>query len=103
MKSQSSNRFGLHFGCRVEEIMKRKNLHYYRVFREENGLSRRIYFRLFKEDYNPTLQTICTIAAALGVHPKELLDFDITKKIVRPKEEVDPNLLAWEAKFGKFK
>jgi hypothetical protein len=85
MKSKKEKNFGLHFACRVEKIMRKKGLQWWHVFREDFGLSQRVYYRLFEKNYNPTLQTICTIAEALKVHPKELLDFDTSTKEERPK------------------
>ena len=76
---------GLRVGYKIQEIMNDKRIRWVLIFKKENNLSERTYYRLFKKGNNPTIKTLFAIAKALDVHPKELLDFDMTFEAVEPK------------------
>lgn len=52
----------------------------------ESKLNQKKWYRLHEDHANPTFHTICEIAAALKVHPKELLDFDMNQRIRKVKK-----------------
>jgi hypothetical protein len=53
----------------------------------ESKLSPKKWYRLHEDHANPTFHSICEIAAALKVHPKELLNFDMDQRIRKVKKK----------------
>jgi hypothetical protein len=99
---------GRRFGKRLNDLCRRDGTSSGLSLLFEAGLERQ-YFKLRKGG-NPTLQTICLCAKVLGVHPRELLDFDNEQKIFvkqdfkdlaqyrefkKNLEEGEDNALAW--------
>jgi hypothetical protein len=74
--------------CRIENIQ-RKNCNG-AAFVKKNGLYRKMEVRLFHEGYNPSFHTICKIAKALEVRPKELFDFNLKVKAERQPNGLVP-------------
>ena len=75
---------GRHFDHKICRLVKEK-YKTEKIFFLTTGIKDRHYWKLVSGG-NPGLQTIFLFAKALNVDQKDLLDFDITKKILRCKD-----------------
>jgi hypothetical protein len=71
-------------GERFEQLVLKK-FKTHRSFLVATGVPERLFFR-FKEGGNSTLQTILLFSKALGVHPKELFDIDLSSEIIQRRD-----------------
>jgi transcriptional regulator with XRE-family HTH domain len=92
--------FSNNLACRIETV--RKDTGNWNAFSEKYDLNRRMLFRLFQEGYNPSFHTICKIAKALNVHPKELFEFSLSVKARRPEINYRFHRPGWNRKVVEY-
>ena len=75
MPQQDGNDILIRFGKNLEEIKKRKNLTYRKIATRCN-VDHSDIKKYVDGKISPSVLTIIELAKGLGVHPKELFDFD---------------------------
>lgn len=85
-KTAEEIEWSLQFSLKLKEVVKKKmkerGYQAETLFLDKIGLDQRLYYRLW-EGGNPTLYTICRLAKILAIHPKELVNFDMNKRVKR--------------------